>query len=400
MRYLRRGLPNGAVCLTARSSTYDLRPTRTQPQKIVLIGGGHSHAILLRMWQLHTLPEVRLTLLSDTEKTPYSGMLPGHVAGLYTYDETHIDLPPLAQRAQANFYHDKAVGLDLKHKQILCLNRPPLTFDKVSLDIGSTPATFTVPGAKDNAVPAKPVSVFLKHWYQFLESVEKNPQQQRTLAIVGGGAGGVELALNMQQRLQQRSQQVSIHLFQREKELLLDKGKWVRHHLASLLKKRGISLHLGEAVREVFPDKVVCESGFVLATDIIFWVTQASAPHWIQESGLATDERGFMLVNDYLQSISHPFVFAAGDIATMVNHPRPKAGVFAVRQGKPLFQNLQRIVLGNPLKPFHPQRHYLSLIGTGDESAIASWGNFGFHSRLLWCWKDHIDRKFMAQFSQ
>ena len=119
----------------------------------------------------------------------------------------------------------------------------------------------------------------------------------------------------------------------------------------------------------------------------------------IKESGLATDKRGFILVNDYLQSISHPFVFAAGDIATMVNHPRPKAGVFAVRQGKPLFQNLQRIVLGKPLKPYRPQRNYLSLIGTGDESAIASWGNFGLHCPLLWRWKDHIDRKFMAQFS-
>jgi len=373
--------------------------SRAQPQKLVLIGGGHSHAILLRMWQLHTLSDVRLQLLSDTEKTPYSGMLPGHVAGLYTYDETHIDLPPLAQRAQAQFYPDQAVGLDLKHKQIFCLNGPPLTFDKVSLDIGSTPATLTVPGAQAYAVPAKPVSKFLQHWYEFLKTVEATPQQPRTLAIVGGGAGGVELALNMQQRLQKSSDRISIHLFQREPELLPDKGKWVRQHLASLLKERGVKLHLPETVSEVFPDKVACESGFILETDIVFWVTQASAPPWVKESGLATDERGFILVNDYLQSISHPFVFAAGDIATMVNHPRPKAGVFAVRQGKPLFQNLQRIVLGKPLKPYRPQRNYLSLIGTGDESAIASWGNFGLHCPLLWRWKDHIDRQFMAQFS-
>jgi len=372
--------------------------SRPQRQNLVLIGGGHSHAILLRMWQLHTLADVRLHLLNDTEKTPYSGMLPAHVAGLYTYEETHINLPPLAQSAQAEFYNDQAVGLDLKHRQVLCLNRPPLTFDKLSIDIGSTPATFTVPGAKEYTVPAKPVSKFLQHWYQFLETVEANPQQPRTLAIVGGGAGGVELALNMQQHLQKISDHISIHLFQRDQELLRDKGKWVRQHLASLLQKRGVKLHLGEPVSEVFPNKLICDSGLVLETDIIFWVTQASAPTWIQESGLATDERGFILVNDYLQSISHPFVFAAGDIATLKHHPRPKAGVFAVRQGKPLFQNLQRTILGKPLKPYHPQKNYLSLIGTGDQSAIASWGNFGFHSPLLWRWKDHIDRKFMAQF--
>jgi selenide,water dikinase len=336
--------------------------------------------------------------LSDTEKAPYSGMLPAHVAGLYSYDQIHIDLPHLAQLAEAKFYQDKAIGLDLERKQILCLNRPPLPFDTVSIDIGSTPATFTVPGAKDYAVPAKPVPVFLQHWEQFLQEVEATPNQPRTLAIVGGGAGGVELALNMQQRLQQNSDKVSIHVFQREPELLPRHGKWVRRHLQNLLSQRGVTFHLGETVSEVLPDKVTCESGFTLETDIVFWVTQASAPDWIEESGLATDERGFILVNQYLQSVSHPFVFAAGDIATIQDHPRPKAGVFAVRQGKPLFQNLQRTVLDKPLKPYRPQRFYLSLIGTGDQSAIASWGPLGFHSPLLWRWKDRIDRKFMAQF--
>jgi len=369
-----------------------------QSQTLSFIGGGHSHAIVLRQWQMHSLANVRLTLLSDTEKAPYSGMLPAHVAGLYSYEQTHIDLPHLAQLAQATFYKDQAIGLDLNQKQILCLNRPPLSFDLVSIDIGSTPATLTVPGATEYAIPAKPVPVFLKHWSQFLDKVASTPNQPRNLALVGGGAGGVELALNMEQKLQQISDNVSIHLFQRDKELLPQHGRWVRQQLHHLLRQRGVKLHLGEAVSQVFPDKIVCESGFTLETDIVFWVTQATAPDWIQESGLATDERGFILVNENLQSVSHPFVFAAGDIATIKNHSRPKAGVFAVRQGKPLFQNLQRRVLGKPLVRYQPQRYYLSLIGTGDKSAIASWGNFGFQSPLLWRWKDRIDRKFMAQF--
>ena len=369
-------------------------------QDILLIGGGHSHAILLQKWQDHNINQIHLKLISDTEQAPYSGMLPGHVAGLYSYEETHIDLRHLTKLASAEFYQDQAIGLDLHQKQILCRNRSPIPFDKVSLDIGSTPTITNIPGAKDYAIPAKPVPIFLENWYQFLATVEANPNQSRNLAIVGGGAGGVELALNMQQRLQKISNSITIHLFQRGKELLPQQGKWVRKHLSNLLQKRGINLHLGEAVNAVFPDRIVCESGYNLDTDIVFWVTQASAPQWIAESGLTTDERGFILVNEYLQSVSHPFVFAAGDIATIKNHPRPKAGVFAVRQGKPLFQNLQRTILGKPLKPYHPQKHYLSLIGTGDKSAIASWGNFGFHSPLLWRWKDRIDRQFMAQFSR
>ena len=128
-------------------------------------------------------------------------------------------------------------------------------------------------------------------------------------------------------------------------------------------------------------------------------MTQASAANWIEESGLATDSNGFMQVNDCLQSVSHPNVFGAGDIAAMVNYPRPKAGVFAVRQGKPLFENLQQFLLAKPLKPFAPQSQYLGLIGTGNKRAIASRGNFMWESPLLWYWKDWIDRKFMQKFS-
>jgi selenide,water dikinase len=168
-----------------------------------------------------------------------------------------------------------------------------------------------------------------------------------------------------------------------------------------LLSKRGIQLHLGESVCKVEPGKVRCESGLTVECDRIFWVTQASAPQWLKAAGLATDEQGFILVNDTLQSLSHAYVFAAGDIATMVNHPRPKAGVFAVRQGKPLFENLRRFLLGKPLKPYIPQKQYLSLIGTGDGRAIATRGPFTLPPhRLLWQWKDWIDRRFMERFSK
>jgi selenide,water dikinase len=162
---------------------------------------------------------------------------------------------------------------------------------------------------------------------------------------------------------------------------------------------RGIKVHLGERVSEILPNKIRCESGFTVDSNYTFWVTQASGANWIRESGLSTDRHGFILVRDTLQSISHSHIFATGDIATMVNHPRPKAGVFAVRQGKPLFANLRRrILLSKSLQYYSPQKRYLSLIGTGDGNAIASWGPFGWQSPLLWQWKDRIDRKFMAQF--
>lgn len=372
---------------------------------LVLIGGGHTHAIALRMFGMNPMPGVRLTLISDVSHTPYSGMLPGHVAGFYDFDQCHIDLRRLARFTGCQLYIDRAVGLDLEHNKVLCANRPPVGFDLLSIDIGSTPAKFAVPGAAAYAIPAKPVPVFLSKWNQIVEEFANHPQKALHLGIVGGGAGGVELALTMQQRLYQILKEQpqgippQIHLFHRGRELMSTHNPWVRRRLEKILRNRGIQVHLQESVSEILPEKICCESGLTVKCNYIFWVTQATAPIWIEASGLQTDSQGFVLVKDTLQSLSHPQIFAAGDIATMVNHYLPKAGVFAVRQGKPLFQNLRAILLSKPLQPYKPQKYFLSLIGTGDSKAIASWGLFGWESSLLWCWKDYIDRKFMAQFS-
>lgn len=382
---------------------------QTQPiiKDLVLIGGGHSNAIVLRMFGMKPLPGVRLTLITEASDTPYSGMLPGHVAGFYSRDECHIDLRRLAQFAQAQLYIDSVIGLDLDNKKVICANRPPVGFDLLSVDIGSTPATLNVPGAAQYAIAAKPVFQLLQKWNQLVEDVTQNPQKQIHLGIVGGGAGGVELALSMQGHLhqilksaQQPLTNLEMHLFHRDAELMPHYGSWVRRQFKGILTQRGVNLHLGETVSEVQQHKVVCESGLKVEFDYLFWVTQASAPAWIKACGLATDAQGFIQVHDTLQSVSHPDIFAAGDIATMVKHPRPKAGVFAVRQGKPLFQNLRRSLLAQHLKPYQPQKQYLSLIGTGDEKAIATRGSFGFGAtHLLWRWKDAIDRQFMQRFS-
>lgn len=372
---------------------------------LVLVGGGHSHCIALRMFGMKQLPGVRLTLITETSHTPYSGMLPGHVAGFYSFDESHIDLRPLAQFAQAQLYIDRVIGLDLENNKVICANHPNVAFDLLSIDIGSTPATISVPGAEEYAIPVKPVSKFLARWEQIVECVAQKPEKAITLGIVGGGAGGVELALAMQSRLHQvlgRTGRVGIHLFHSGAELMPTYSPWVRHRFERILTRRGIFLHLQETVCEVQPHKVICESGLTVESPQelpIFWVTQASAPDWLKASGLATDSKGFIQVGDTLQSLSHPQVFAAGDIATMVNHPRPKAGVFAVRQGKPLFKNLRQSLLGKHLKPYKPQKQYLSLIGTGNGRAIAAWGAFGGESPLLWRWKDYIDHQFMRRFS-
>ncbi|MGK7891532.1 MAG: FAD-dependent oxidoreductase, partial [Leptolyngbyaceae cyanobacterium] len=386
---------------------------------LVLVGGGHSHAIALKLLGMNPIPGVRLTLISDVYHTPYSGMLPGYVAGLYDYDECHIDLRPLCQFAQTRMIVDRAIAFDPERNLIHCADHPPISFDVLSVDIGSTPASVTVPGAKEYAIPVKPISQFLTYWEQLVAQVEQAPQTGLCLGIVGGGAGGVELALAIQARLKRirsanspNSSPDQIHLFHRGAELLPERHPRMRRLFQTLMGDRGIHLHLNDEVVAITPThdsashpkpstyQVIGRSGDQVECDRVFWVTSAAAAPWIAPSGLATDDRGFIQLNDTLQSISHPHIFAAGDIATMINYPRPKAGVFAVRQGQPLHDNLRRALQDQPLKPFQPQKEFLILVGTGEESAIASRGRFTLGPmEQLWQWKDRIDRQFMQRFT-
>ena len=265
------------------------------------------------------------------------------------------------------------------------------------------PNIINVPGAQDYAIPAKPVPQFLDAWENLLETRKNKLQFPIKLVIVGGGAGGVELALNMQTRLlkelgKNNIDQLQIHLIHRGQKLLSGHNPWVSKYLQKILLQKGIILHLKTSVTAVKSHYIICDHQENIAYDYLFWVTQASAPQWIKKSQLATDSQGFILVKDTLCSVSHPQIFATGDIATMENYARPKAGVFAVRQGLPLFTNWQRIIKGEPLISYIPQKRYLALIGTGDKKAIASWGSWGSKSSLFWLLKDYIDRKFMNLF--
>ncbi|NDJ16047.1 selenide, water dikinase SelD [Myxacorys almedinensis] len=373
---------------------------------LVLVGGGHSHAIALRTLAMHPLPGVRITLISDPSDTPYSGMLPGHVAGFYAHEECHINLRSLCQAAQVTLICDRAIGLDLATNRVQCINHPAIAFDIVSIDIGSTPILPPAFPLSKHHVGAKPIPAFLEWWYHLCENVPSS----LNLGIVGGGTGGVELALNMnhrleevlrhQERYQERSEQhFTIHLFHRGQQLLPNHNRWVQRHFQHLLRDRNIQLYLGETVEGIAEGAIFCASGLTVPCDETVWVTGAAAPRWIAQSGLTVDADGFILVNDALQSVSHSQVFAAGDIATMSHYSRPKAGVFAVRQGKPLVENLQNALRGRSLKPYRPQKNYLSLIGTGDDSAVASYGILGLHGRWLWTLKDQIDRAFMNRFT-
>ena len=372
---------------------------------LVLVGGGHSHVIVLRRLGMRPIPGVRITVIARDLHAPYSGMLPGLIAGLYGFDDVHIDLGPLARFAGARLFHAEAVGLDLDRRTVLCRDRPPVPYDVLSIDVGIAPR-LDVAGAVEHAVPVKPIGGLVARWERLERRVRESPRRLR-VATVGAGAAGVELTLAMQHALSTRARDESggfhvpeFHLFGAAPTLLPTHNRGARRRFARVLAARDVHLHLGTRISRVEPGRLETTRGESLEVDEVVWATAAAPPPWPAASGLAVDGAGFIAVDATLQSTSHRGVFAAGDVAAVLEHPREKAGVFAVRQGAPLAANLRRALLGTRLRPFSPQRRFLSLVSTGDRYAVASRGRWSAEGAWVWRWKDWIDRRFMRRFTE
>ena len=259
---------------------------------LVLVGGGHSHVAVLKRFGMRPMPGVRLTVICRDRHTPYSGMLPGLVAGHYTFDEAHIDLGPLCRFAGARFYHDEAIGLDLTSQLIHCRMHPPVGYDILSLDIGSTPRMSDVPGASGNVVPVKPINGFIAHWQRMLDRVLAHDGDLR-IGVVGAGAGGIEILLAVQYRLRESLSErgrtdahISYCLFSASDSILPSHNPRTRRIFKHVLRERCVQVVAGTPITEVAPGHVMTAQGTHHALDEILWVAAAGAAPWLADSGL------------------------------------------------------------------------------------------------------------------
>lgn len=354
---------------------------------LVLLGGGHAHVQVLKRFGMKPEPGLRLTIIAREPHTPYSGMLPGFVAGHYEWEHIHIDLARLAAFASARFIFAEATGLDLANQRVCFADRPALRYDVLSVNTGGVPSKAI---ASDFVTPVKPIGRFLPVWRRLAAD-----DSIRHLAIVGAGPGGVELAL----AIASRKPDVCCRLIESGQQPLAGFSRLARAKLLAELRRRGVQLTAGTVVEGVGAGHVVTAAGEELPADHVLWATGVAAPAWCAESGLATDDDGFISVSANLQSISHAEVFAAGDVAGMVASPRPKSGVYAVRQGPVLADNLRRFATVRRLRRYRPQRQALAIVGLGNEKAVASRGWWGVNGHLAWRWKQRLDERFIRRFS-
>ena len=373
-------------------------------QDIVLIGAGHAHAIALLAFGKNPLAGSRITVITRRAWTPYSGMLPGVVAGFYAFDETNIDVRPLCSFAGARLVLDEAVGVDLAKKRVVCGGGPFVPFDILSLDIGSMPNRRGVPGALANATTVKPMDGFLVRFETTRRRI-LSKLGQASICVVGAGAAGVEMLLAFERRLRKDAQDAGYDpeglrftLLSADPDILITYPRRMRRRFRELLADRGITVMTGRAATGVESGVVHLEGGESLAFDEVFWATEASPAPWLADTGVKLDAHGFIEVDATLESTSHASVFAAGDIASLRGFSLPKAGVYAVRQGFTLAKNLRSAFTGGPLQQYRPQGHILSLISTGERYAIGTRNGLTFEGAWVWQWKDWLDRRYMAKF--
>lgn len=403
----------------------------SSPAHLVLVGGGHSHSVALDQWRRNPhkfRPIAEITLITPNEKTVYSGAVPGYLEGLWDRRDCEFAIGSLARSLDITVKVDEVVGLDLERQLVLCRTHAPIAFDLLSLNLGSVPRLPIGVVASDRIIPMKPMDKMLDRLEHYFRSQLSNTQSSKTpsdqvvpkrqvgdplfsVAIVGGGLGGVEVALSLKSRWGNR---LKLALICRG-DIASTQDIVFRKVIMAELQRRSIQIYRHTTVEapQEHEQGVTLQfsSGETYDCDVSLWATEAIAPSWLQETGLSTDDRGFVQVDRTLRSLSHPQIFASGDIASYLSphfstqnttdpvQSLPKAGVFAVRQGTTIGQNLTRSLSQKSLKPFQDRSQYLSLISLGDRRAVATYGSMSLTQSpwrsMLWHWKRSIDAQFV-----
>lgn len=364
--------------------------TETPHRSVVLVGGGHTHALVLNALKTAPLDKAKVTVINPGTTAPYSGMLPGFVAGHYTRTELDIDLAALSHKVGATLIDGRACAMDPAQKLVHLEDGSTVPYDVASVDVGITSTMDALPGFKAFGIPAKPLDTFSRKWGAF-----RATQGAKHIAIIGGGIAGAELAMAMAHALREDKDEVSVHLVDRS-QILSSNSARAQQSVRKALGASGVTVLEGVRVTEVSTSQIVFADRETLAANFVVGAAGATPHAWLSNTGLALED-GFITVNASLET-SAAGVFAVGDCAHMSASPRPKAGVYAVRQAPVLLENLRRTLQSAPLLSYDPQTDYLKLVSLGGKKAFGEKMGIGLAGHLVWRVKDHIDRSFMNQF--
>jgi pyridine nucleotide-disulfide oxidoreductase family protein len=364
-------------------------------KRLVLVGGGHAQLSVLAGLARARIPDLEAVLITPSPHHYYSGMLPGWMVGQYDETECRIDLRPLAQRARVRVVFDRVAGMDAQRRCVALSDGRHLDYDLLSLDVGSEIDVSWLGECGERLLPVKPLEAFYAAWPALVDKAMRASSFR--LAVVGGGAAGVELALAVRHRLGVDADSRQIMLITGERGVLPDHAPSVQRRLRRHLTAVGVAVLPHRAAGH--SEGVVLDDGRLIALDAVIAANGASAPCWLQRAGIQLDAGGFVAVDAMHRSLSHPNVFAAGDVCVRQDQPMARSGVHAVHAGPVLAKNLLSALTGTAFKSYSPRRRSLYLLALGDGRAVMSWGCFSAEGIWAWRWKDHIDRRFIRRYS-
>lgn len=368
-----------------------MQPTVPFTQDLVFVGGGHAHALVLKAWGMDPLPGARLTVINPGPTAPYTGMLPGHVAGHYSRDDLEIDLVRLCRHAGARLILDKAVDVDREARQIVLAGRAPVAYDVASIDVGIT-AEMDLPGFAAHGIGAKPLDTYAATWRAFLEQVRLRKVAPK-VAVIGGGVAGCELAMAMAFALRATGVQPEVTILEAGPQIT-GVGPRARVQMLAAMADLGVVIRTQARITRVAADHVEVEGQDAVPAHLCVGAAGAFPHDWIAQTDLPQQD-GFITIGRDLGVTGDASLFAVGDCAVMPADPRPKAGVFAVRAAPILKHNLRAALGVGRRRRWHPQKNYLKLISLGDKVALGEKFGFTLSGKMLWQWKDRIDRTFM-----
>jgi selenide,water dikinase len=371
--------------------------------RIVLLGIGHTNAYVLKQWRMQPRQDAELICVSNNVFASYSGMFPGVLSGQYSLEESQIDLVRLCQSVGARLVLGQIKSIDHEYRELQFEDHPPLAYDWLSIGVGSQPNQQELeidPGV--SILVLKPMQTLLDRLRQHLQGWVHHATQTQgcRLLIVGGGVGGIEVCLCLQQWLKKEfpGTRFNLALAYRGGKLAGGLSNAAEHRLKGVLRDQGIELLGHSEVIRVAKSHVVTRTGEQLPADGVIWATGAVGADWLRGLGLPLDDRGFLRTHANLTCVNHPRIFAVGDCGSIDGQSIPKAGVYAVRQGPVLWDNLGRGLEGRNLVDFKPQKNFLKLVNVGDGTAIADYFGKSWRAGWVWKWKDRIDRRFMQMY--
>ena len=363
-------------------------------KRLVFVGGGHVHLLSLKNADQFIRAGAEVTLIGPDRFHYYSGMGPGMFSRIYKPEQVRFDVQSMVESRGGKFVKGKVISLDPANRTLALEGGEEIPYDLVSLNIGSYVPMDRIPGAEGEGIPVKPIENLELARESILKKFRNGIPK---VLLIGAGPAGVELAGNIWRLARSHNAQAEITLASSRDGILPNLDEKVGRVAQRSLSQRGIKILSNFRVGSMGKGLARSQSGLDVPYDVAILTIGITPQRIFADSGVETSKDGALLVNDYLQSTSHPDIFGGGDCIAVRGKRLDRVGVYAVREAPILLRNLLAMLKGEDLKAFKPQRRYLLILNLGDGTGLFVRGSWIWKGRLAFTFKNYLDMSFMSK---